>query len=605
MGFTIATAATIGKLVSNLKETLKESLNEISAEIDLYFKNGIECYINRQVDNFRKTKTFYFTDVNVDFYSIYHSVRLKSRIYDNIEVDNVNKLFKKTNHISVIGYAGSGKSMLMKHIFFSTLNHVKKIPVFIELRKLNTFEGSLNSYLQEVIFMNNIVKNDRIFSRLLKRGDFIFLFDGYDEISLSEKERRTNEISTYSSVFNKNYYILTSRPGTNIETLQLFDNFEVKPLENLDLKPFIKKQLSIYNEVEYEKKVIKTLNESDNKVINEYLKSPLLLTMFIFAFKNYPEIPDKKSIFYRNVFETLSTKHNLVTKFGNHSHDRKTKLTLYELQNILKMFASYNTQRDDYEFSENHMTDVLNLIKDKLNLQFSTSDLIYDLHVSISILILDGLKYRFPHRTLQEYFTALRWFDFTHEKKIKTLSKVVLKELRNESLFYETLSIYYEIDEYYCLKHVIIPFLENIINSCMMITSGGHYSTYNQAALITMLIEKKDRRRIAVIDFPDTLSIQDNKLLKVSKRVEVYVPNKQLSDVILQMKDWTNDINIKNTTRGLTILAFNYPNMPKVISEISLLCFPEINKEVKKIKEVLTSFTQRLIDIESSQDDDF
>lgn len=54
------------------------------------------------------------------------------------------------------------------------------------------------------------------------------------------------------------------------------------------------------------------------------------------------------------------------------------------------------------------MDDILTNLKDQLSLNFNNRLLIDELvvGVGIGILIKDGLIFRFPHRSLQEYFAA-------------------------------------------------------------------------------------------------------------------------------------------------------------------------------------------------------
>lgn len=57
--------------------------------------------------------------------------------------------------------------------------------------------------------------------KLMNSGDFIFFLDDYDEITSSKKEKITKEIDDLVKLHNKNYYLLTSRPYTEIDLLIL------------------------------------------------------------------------------------------------------------------------------------------------------------------------------------------------------------------------------------------------------------------------------------------------------------------------------------------------------------------------------------------------
>lgn len=72
--------------------------------------------------------------------------------------------------------------MLTKHIFMSSVENSKSVPILIELRQLNTFEGNIEQLVTKIITNNNISPSDKITEKILSEGNFIFILDGYDEI---------------------------------------------------------------------------------------------------------------------------------------------------------------------------------------------------------------------------------------------------------------------------------------------------------------------------------------------------------------------------------------------------------------------------------------
>ena len=132
--------------------------------------------------------------------------------------------------------------MLLKHCFLSCLTTSNQIPVVVELRKLNSYPGSLLDYIKEFVFKMDIAKNDNILERLLSLGKFTFFFDGFDEISLSIKERRVREFESFIDSYNNNFYLLTSRPDANSESLHRFENYKIENLTRNQVDEFIIKQ---------------------------------------------------------------------------------------------------------------------------------------------------------------------------------------------------------------------------------------------------------------------------------------------------------------------------------------------------------------------------
>lgn len=394
-------------LISTFKNPIIEKLSEWKDEIKFYFDTGIVKYVENIKNKYSKTKTFLFRNENVDFYDVYFPITLKNQKSTSYEIKHVEELFDESNFICIIGNAGCGKSMLLKHIFLLAIKQVTRIPIVIELRNLNEFKGSFFEYVNKSLSGKKIAPNDIILERILSSGDFIFLLDGYDEVFSSSKNKLTTELIDFIDTYSNNYFLVTSRPGANVESLPRFDNYFVNQLNLKQIKQFINLQLKKVDDIKLGKKIIEVVERPENQDYNSYLSSPLLLSMFIMTFNSYPELPKTKSKFYWNVFDTLCTKHDSFTKYGGYQHERKTGLQNEELENILKWFAYTSLFKGRYDFDDQYLSELLSKIKVKLNLDCDLSHLIEDLTVATSIIIIDGLEYRFPHKSLQEYFTAL------------------------------------------------------------------------------------------------------------------------------------------------------------------------------------------------------
>jgi hypothetical protein len=167
------------------------------------------------------------------------------------------------------------------------------------------------------------------------------------------------------------------------------------------------------------KKIIETIGKPENHDYKSYLGSPLLLSMFILTYNTYPELPKSKSKFYWNVFDTLCSKHDSFTKKGGWQHERKTQLQNEQFENVLKWFSYISLFEGKYSFDSRYFKQRLKTIKEKLNYEIKLEDLMDDLTTSISIIIIDGFEYKFPHKSLQEYFSALLIKEQSFESKKK------------------------------------------------------------------------------------------------------------------------------------------------------------------------------------------
>jgi hypothetical protein len=411
-------ATSIITLIGTFKDPILKFFSDTKDEVSFFLDNGLSDYINSIYDKFVRTKTFLYRNETVPFYDVFFPVSLKIGPHV-VKVTTYQELFGDSNYVSIIGNAGSGKTMLMKHFFLTSINDIYKIPLFIELRNLNDFDGSFAEYLTQVIFNNKLTPNKKILERLLETGEFIFLLDGYDELYSAKKNLVTSDLEKFIDRYSKNSFIISSRPNSGIESISRFNNYFVQPLTKFEISHFIDLVLKGNNDKELGVKIKSVISKPDNKDYNNFLSSPLLLSMFILTFNTYPELPKKKSKFYWNVFDTLATKHDSFTKKGGYQHERKTGLQNEEYDEILRWFSYLSLFEGRFNFDSQYLTSKLNEIKANFKYEFNTEHLIEDLTLAIAIILVDGIEYKFPHKSLQEYFCAMLIKDLPADKKEK------------------------------------------------------------------------------------------------------------------------------------------------------------------------------------------
>lgn len=440
--------------VTGLIKPLIETYKLINAEVKNLFEFGLADYLHSQTQKFYFTNTFIHRNEKVVFKDIYHPIKVtyKKLIAD---FNNIDSAFEEYKYITVIGSAGSGKTTLTKHIYLKTIEEKKKIPILIELRNLNDYDHGIENLISEKILKTRIKPNDITLTRALQSGSFLFLLDGYDEI-FSEKNQEINrQIELFIDTYPLNNYLITTRPGSGIENFPRFYDFKVCELENEDVVHFITR---LVDGEEKRNRIIKTIKENQN--YSEYLRNPLLLSMFIMAFENHPEIPKRKSAFYRNVFDTLYSKHDGITK-NSFLREKKTKMQLDDFENILSILCYLTVLEGSYDFTYEKLYDYLQKIKTTFSFKYGTDALIHDLRTSISILVLDGFEYRFPHRSMQEYFTAFFISKLPTEKKQKAYSNLAVTFLKSSTDDNFTLwNLCLEMDENTFLQKFLIPNLQ-------------------------------------------------------------------------------------------------------------------------------------------------
>jgi len=444
--------------ISNLIKPLIDTYKALSAEWNDFFEIGLTEYLYSQTEKYYFTNTFIHRSEKVKFNDIYYPLKAKYKLL-RTDFTNLQDVFDEYKNITIIGSAGSGKTTMIKHIFLNSINSLNKIPILIELRHLNEFDGDLEKLIAEKILKSRLKPNDVIFQRTLKSGKFLFLLDGYDEIFSNKKQDINRQIELFVDSYPNNNYLITTRPGSGIESFPRFFDFKVCSLHDDDVIAFISK---IVEKGERRDRISKLVLDPKNKNYFEFLRNPLLLSMFILAFENHPEIPKRKSAFYRNVFDTLYSKHDGITK-NSFPREKLTNLQRDDFEDILSVFSYLTLYEGQYSFTTEYLTDTLRNVKNSTEFEFKVEDLIYDLRTSISILVLDGFEYYFPHRSMQEYFTALFINKLPTDKKHKAYKNLatVLQQSSTDHSF-NFWSLCFEMDETVFISNFLIPQLKKI-----------------------------------------------------------------------------------------------------------------------------------------------
>lgn len=576
-------------------------LNGIADDIKQALKDDINSYVGNFVDKYSKIKTFLFSEERHNFYDVYFPLSLKGRNKEMQVPDNPDKLFAEHNFITLLGHAGCGKTMILRHMFLSACNKSCKIPLVIELRKLKGFDGSFKDFVADNVFKFKLSQNENIFNSMLKTGKFMFLLDGYDEIAIEQKEALTHSLENFFDSYPLNSYLLTSRPGANAETLERFENYHVCKLSDTQVFEFIDKQLLNGSEEDLElaSKIKVLLSESKNNPFMKYMSSPLLLSMFILTYNEHPELPKHISSFYYNVFDTLHSKHDAKTKAGGYQHEKKSKLTQDEIRRLLEAFCFISYMQSTYEFSSEYLHAILPKIIERLKVDCTVDDIIYDLSVAISILIQDGTSYVFPHRSLQEYFAASYIAHSREEVKEKIYSEKFIKAGRAERVTFWRLCE--ELDSSCFLQYFIIPSLELYLekltkmNDKSLSLSANIF--FNFLELTTIHVAKSDNKYFLfrIENFWEGITQYVNVENSIIKKLSAVIRDEKGKIAILFLLNKKDYFDCKNKYKdvldfyesvGIYNVAKEYKN--------------SLETKIKEIKELLASMrddSDALIDL--------
>lgn len=465
------------KLEKLYKNTEKEkNISEINEKI---YK-----YIEKACNNCLYMNTIVFKNQQKKIYDLYIPLTVlkndrfnnkKESICINTYADNFIPLYKK---VLLVDTAGMGKSTIMKYLYLSSIEESKGVPILIELRELQKDMEIIDFVMKEMNGIREHFSKDDILD-LIDGGDFIFFFDGYDEITPEIKQNVTNNLQKFIASAGNNMFIIASREENELASFGDFQRFEIQSLSKNEAYFLIKKYDS---DGELSKELIEKLDREDNlKILSEFLENPLMVSLLYKAFEYKRKIPYKKHIFYRQVYDALFEEHNL-SKGGAFNHIKRSKLDLEDFHRILRSIG-FMTLTKGITYSKEQLIEVIKKAKLKnSDIEFKENDFIYDITHSVPLFVKDGVQYRWSHKSFQEYFAASYISIDSKEKQEQLLMALVNEDKIIK--YFNVLDFCYEMNYKQFSRIIIYPLINELEKYCNSHYCDKYYGNFNREDLL-------------------------------------------------------------------------------------------------------------------------
>ncbi len=374
---------------------------------------------------------------------------------DGYPVELISKC-KPYNHLLIVDDAGMGKSTISKRMFIGAYeNGQYGIPIFIELRHL-TKENDIFCEMHKQIKNLSSDFDDKLLRVLIEKGGFIFFLDGYDEISLSEKNFVTESLRSFIDKACNNTFILTSRKDDSLSGFQTFSQFSIKQLNEDDAYRLLG---NLDNRGAKSESLIKKLQEKELTGVREFLVNPLLVTLLFTAFDFEPTIPTKKHLFYDQVFNSFFQQHDF-SKGDNFVHDKKSRLAKDDFERVLRCVGFMSVVNHKIEFSRAEIIQIIEKSKEKCRgLSFASSDYLDDLVSAVPLFAKEGVRYKWAHKSLAEYFAVEYIARDSMDNEKNYIEKLYSSDsLQNRNLF----DLYFDIKPLGFRQFLLLPCLKDI-----------------------------------------------------------------------------------------------------------------------------------------------
>lgn len=391
-------------LIKDAVKAAGSSLGHAAQKLVEAIQKDLRQYLAATVTRCSYIKTLLHRDEPVLLLSLYVPTRLKIKkkiITDEIFVEEL----PRRKSVVVSGSAGSGKSMFMRYLFLSLCNQPgTRLPLFIELRQMNSLRSKLLlPFIHHSVVAPGATLTQAQFEDGLKKGLFVLLLDGFDEIDFDQRKVLEQQILELKEKYPETIMVVSSRPDDVFDSWAEFSVYNVEPMEKKQVIALIKK-------LKYDKgiasKFIKELDTHLFQTHGSFLSNPLLAIMMLITFDQYAHIPDKIHIFYEHAFDALFYRHD-ASKPGAYKRKTHTGLPIDDFKNCLSSFCITTYAKEKFLLSA---AEVRGFLKKAFAFE-SKKDVdpdrfLRDLLECVCIMQKDGLFLTFTHRSFQEYFSA-------------------------------------------------------------------------------------------------------------------------------------------------------------------------------------------------------
>lgn len=405
----------------------------------IWYGNKFQDYLLRTFNRCYYINTLIFPNQQIKLKDLYFPLTIRST-KDNkgFHIDDFKmELVETYRKILICDSEGMGKSTLTRFMCLSLIEHKSLIPIYIELRKLSQENRILDEIFSQIDPIDKQVSREFIL-KIIELGDFVFFFDGYDEIPLHSQEFINNELINFVNKSDNNYFIITSRPEDSLTSFGNFQLFNVKPLDFNESCNLLLKFDSV-GKTDTSINLIKEIEQS-NQNVKEFLKNPFLCSLLFRSYSFSKDIPSKKVTFYNDVYTSLFKAHDLSK--DAYKRPKHSNLDEHDFRQVLRELAILTVKKGEVEYDYPTIISYLSISKEKLkNIKFEETKVVEDLLLTVPLFVKEGNRIKWAHKSLQDYFAA-EYISYHSQKE-----DILLKIYDSQNLKYlNIIDLIFELD---------------------------------------------------------------------------------------------------------------------------------------------------------------
>ncbi|MEN3975512.1 NACHT domain-containing protein [Emcibacter sp. SYSU 3D8] len=481
-------AQIVGRNLGRLIDLGKGIIKGTSEQIRFRLKSAYEAYLLNSSEKIGKSKSFTNRDIAVDIYQFYVDldVRCGGSVIKSCSASDIVSISRR---VVICATGGAGKSIFVKHLFMTALAADGKVPVLIELRRINETKETLIDAIVASLINNGFDLPREYILKGLDEGHFIVFLDGYDELSHEMKPHIAFELHDFSARNRKCNIIVTSRPDDGFSG---WSDYHVAHLQALSQDAAIELIRKLGADKEITERFIGALKSGVFNSHASFLSIPLLLIIMFLTYGDNAEIPKKLSLFYSKAYVALFQQHDAFK--GSFMRDRRTNLDIQDFSKIFSAFSLLTYDKRSLTFDRMEAISDVEKCTKLTGITVRADDFISDALQAVCLLMEDGSHLIFSHRSFQEYFVAL----FVANALPHVQEKIV-ERLWSNAWGDGVIPLLYEINQDITEAKILIPWLRAFVSNNNIVDSveRGDFINFLRRNVITISGTTKGTSRIS------------------------------------------------------------------------------------------------------------
>lgn len=395
----------------------------------------------KHIYELKMVKTIWQADKAIDFLSFYCPPKIE---FDRKRL-SVHKLqdFPSDGSFVIEGTVGQGKSILLRYLAISDFCFNKRIPIFIELRKLQSGQKLEMLTVRELItFGFNTSESE--FDYFAENGKISLFLDGFDELKYELRQDVLDNIERLIRKYSKLILVITTRPDSGVSSSAYMPVYRLGVLRGKEYEQVIRRMTE---ETSTAEAMIKGIN-SETCQISQLLTTPLMVALLVFRYNIDCSLPANTMAFYESLFRLLLQRHD--KNKGGWQRPRFSNASDSELKAFFNAIAFLGSKNGAYSFSQSQIESYCGTASGFTNAKADPSVMLDDIITITCLILRDSQETRFIHRSVQEYHAALFIRDLPDVKAHEFYAVMCSKWSRwRQELFFLSMVDKYRYDKYF------------------------------------------------------------------------------------------------------------------------------------------------------------